>query len=482
MDYLRDAFSLVRALGRASLIGLILLGTTATQAQDLPVVTGKLLASSEDIEHCSTMVAPPAGGAPRLILQSGHEIRVIELADAPQVLAEAVLPSRSYVWDTADLEDGPALLVMSKEGLLGRHLLAKDASWQTLAAADGLFRGRLTSAPLRHRLARSHGALGLDIVRPTETALGVTRWSKEGASQLALHPTTVRSDQNLGWGLGYTMTSRLSVPYFEFAQRGLLFRRDTDLMLADLDQGGEPALWGRVPRDRDNKIFKFKIWVSDMISDWDGDGASDLLYCDPGDGLVLCYRGKGRPGAEKPGPDQAIRISGYVLWRWLIDVDGDGRKDLLILRIPSLNLLGQLQVVTQGKLPTTLEVRRQKEDGSFEESVTWSEAMAMPVEVSLTRSQRRIRYRAPLTPFLSGKELWLVGPEDAGGVSVRRRGAGGFETVCTLRGVGRKDEICEAPFETAVAIDAQGVARDLIIRRHSSTTGLTSVESFRLPR
>ena len=107
------------------------------------------------------------------------------------------------------------------------------------------------------------------------------------------------------------------------------------------------------------------------VRDHDGDGRADLLISHASGGLLRAvtrtrlYRNRDG-GFALDAPDQEFERSGGVVLDELVDLDGDGRPDLLRMFLP-LGLLDLARLFVQRSLDFETEVRTLDAEGRFEE-------------------------------------------------------------------------------------------------------------------
>ena len=414
------------------------------------------LAQARDIEWAGTQ-------ASGLVLQLGSRVHrfSIDAEGLPRVEKSATLPAGVGLWDFA-----------SDKGLFAlgpRHLwrlpmteFGEAAPAEAIADSLGIFRGQPTRGPLRRRIA-SGDAQSWRLLEPGAEMSRVHR-AAGAARDLDL---AARSDQELGWGLGYRLLSRLSVPFFAPLPEGGWLARDAERLRYFGAEGDRD--WGRAPRVLDSEIIDFEHPVEPLVSDADGDGESDLVIVEPGSGSLLYYRGAGRKiDAEPRDPDQVFRLAGWLLWRWLIDADGDGKDELYLLSIPKLGLLQQLGVIRKGSLPVLLGRHVQDEDGNFGSAPAERLRLDLPVIIAISRTQREFRFRAPVMPLLGDDGLsWLLPGED-GGIGLRASSKTSFgKEIAKLPIELDAGEAFEAPFgRKASDVNGDGAPDPLLLIRN----------------
>ena len=167
--------------------------------------------------------------------------------------------------------------------------------------------------------------------------------------------------------------------------------------------------------------MNFQQRVPSITADVNGDSCADHFLFDPGAGCLFFYSSKKRQVAPcNKQPDQIIKVSGWVLHGSLFDIDGDGKKELFLLSIPKLNLLGQLRAFKKSMLSVQLEVRKITSDGLVSRSPLLRRRCELPVVISLTRNRRICNYRAFLAPVKTPTGWSLLLPaEDGQGTSVQ---------------------------------------------------------------
>jgi hypothetical protein len=107
------------------------------------------------------------------------------------------------------------------------------------------------------------------------------------------------------------------------------------------------------------------------VRDHDGDGRADLLISHASGGVLRAvtrtrlYRNRDGEFALD-GPDQEFERSGGIVLDELVDLDGDGRPDLLRMFLP-LGLLDLARLFVQRSLEFETEVRTLDAEGRFEE-------------------------------------------------------------------------------------------------------------------
>ena len=453
----------MRRLVGALLLVFIAAGAAGAQWTPTTIVRG------DELGQCVALSTP---SGPRLLVQTGHGVRALRReGDGLVVDWSAPLPVDTFIWNAVAGPGGPTLTTMSPAGVRLGVVADGKVTWGTGGGGGDVFRGRLSTAPVR----RPFSAASSDAVDFIVPSLESLAWSRAGAktTPVATLDTTARAKDDLGWGLGYRMSARVTVPWFTFADvdadgdRDVIYRAGAELRVSS----AQDAAWGRAPESENTEILRFEHPVPPLAGDWDGDGRADLVLTDPGEGLVFGYRGAGRPGTEVRGPDQVMKLDGWVLSRWLVDGDGDGKLDLVLLTIPKISLLQQVGVARRRAVDGRLTLHRQDDDGGFSPAPKWRMKLELPIAVSVTRDQREIRFRAPVLPFVSGGVLNVLGPDEEGTVSIRRRTEDAWEVVTETPELLTDSGFVADPFDVAIGdLDGDGRPEMVVVIRAEEDT------------
>ncbi len=383
-------------------------------------------------------VSMSSGGGPFLLVQDGSVIHVMTWKEGPRVASSLVLPRGTFTWCWVSNRSGdtPGAILAQTAHAVQRarvHLNGKVDPFETLLEPVSLYRGRLSIPPVRRPFAWNTSG-GLLVVVPTLAGLQLFLCLDSGGVQdLGEEAARVTSEQSLGYGLGDRLSARVTIPYFDVGSiQGrdvLFFRRDAHYATRPIPDG-RAAPWGRAPLVDHVQVVKFDHRVPPLLTDLDGDKSADLVHVDPGMGTTLIYRSSQRTPGKNAEPDRVFKVGGHVLWRWLMDGDGDGRRDLFLLEVSRLSVLAQVKVMQKRTLPVTLSMRPQKKNGRFRASAAWSDRFSLPCDIVMTRNTRRVHFRAPfaLVPQ-RGKSCLLVTAVDGEEIRILRRASRGWESV-----------------------------------------------------
>jgi hypothetical protein len=103
---------------------------------------------------------------------------------------------------------------------------------------------------------------------------------------------------------------------------------------------------GPLPEGR----FQFDIQLPTKFADVDGDGITDIIATHIGRATTYIY--KGRPGrADLAKPDAILKFPGITFLNFLVDLDNDGRMDLVLARTDRPGLLDLVKVLITKEIP-----------------------------------------------------------------------------------------------------------------------------------
>jgi len=134
-----------------------------------------------------------------------------------------------------------------------------------------------------------------------------------------------------------------------------------DLAAATLDEivffrgskGGPlvlPGEWKRFPTGLERRRDRPSPAEPVVLDDADGDGRADLLVVDGPAGTIRVFT-SGADGPEpEESPAQVLRIDGWILETSLLDLDGDGRRDLCVASTPEIGILEGARIVLEKSL------------------------------------------------------------------------------------------------------------------------------------
>jgi hypothetical protein len=360
-----------------------------------------------------------------------------ELPDAPDLRVPLPVAAGAYDLGELDARPGQELLLLHAEGVTALSLAGREPRWQTVHAPIA------TAAPVADER-------GLDRLRLLRAELGPGRLLVPGLGTSAVLDAS-------GEVLGVPRTGARG-NYFVPPRPGpLVGENEVELYfdvprldLADVDGDGRADLIatgrhelrvflqradGRFPADPDRRDPLRLLDEEDHVRnsggvrvdarDQDGDGRADLLVTHAGGGLLRATTRtrlhRNRDGRwNLAAPDQVFERTGGVELDELLDLDGDGRPELLRAFLP-LGLLDLARLFLQRSIQLEAALHRNLGADGFE-SEPWVQSgfsVAFDFETmrpkgfvpSLGADWNQDGHRDLLSGSDgSGVELWLGGP------------------------------------------------------------------------
>jgi hypothetical protein len=297
---------------------------------------------------------------------------------------EAPLPRAAAVYDVADVDAQPGaeLVLLERDGLAVLSLASRVPRWREILSP---------STPTAAVLPDERGIERVRLVRP---ALGGVRFLVPGLGEAAV------------LGPDGEVLGRLRVGgranYFAMPRPGpLVSESEIDLYLdvphldvADVDGDGRADVVsstrhalrvfrqrpdGRFPSEPDGELPLRLISADDHVrnsgsvrvalADVDGDGRADLLVTRASGGVLRAVTQtrihRNRDGGwDLAHPDQIYENRGGVVVDQLVDLDGDGRPELMRAFTP-LGLVDLAQFFLQRAIHADASVYRAEADGRF---------------------------------------------------------------------------------------------------------------------
>jgi hypothetical protein len=180
----------------------------------------------------------------------------------------------------------------------------------------------------------------------------------------------------------------------------------TDLMIFDTNRllvypagedgtfSAEPAVSGVVDMLKKKKKRDFSFEVPPKLADLNKDGFVDMIVTYPSKGKTAVFFG-GKDGFNLGSPDTLINIDGWTFGHWAMDVNGDGRLDLVLATMEKLGIIGFLEVAITKKVDLQAQVYLCGADGRYPAEPSYVHDISVPFVAAVTSGEISIR-----TPFL----------------------------------------------------------------------------------
>ena len=108
-----------------------------------------------------------------------------------------------------------------------------------------------------------------------------------------------------------------------------------------------------IPEDAANQEIDFGYALAPIIGDINNDGCADIVFSDDREGAVYIYLNQFNESKTffAKTPNQIIRTNNWIIEHNLVDLNGDGLDDLVLVQMNKLGVMGGLQAI----LAKTLE-------------------------------------------------------------------------------------------------------------------------------
>lgn len=119
---------------------------------------------------------------------------------------------------------------------------------------------------------------------------------------------------------------------------------------------------------RKNNLVQHRI--PPLFDDIEGGELQDLLISDAGDGVLYVFLGEELQEKAKryEQPDQVLKPGGWIVNRELRDLNGNQRKDLIVLTMDEVGVWGALELIATYTIPLEIQVYRNLKQGIFSSS------------------------------------------------------------------------------------------------------------------
>lgn len=332
------------------------------------------------------------------------------------------LPEDAFVFQFADVDGdrGEELVFLQPLGVgfLDCHEGRFEKPPGELLSIETIFRGKCTGRPLQKNfLVRANGDEQLDIVVPTRKGFVVLLGRGKGAyNELTKVEMLPLSGSQFISGL--RRKRRLFLP--SLRDRLVVSQSCPAFSLADFDGDGANefavyqngvlsvhGLFGQnagkvvgafaidacaVPERKRERLVSFDI--PPFIGDMNGDGLADVVRTLASGGKTFIFLCRRSPDMFAE-PDTIIKVDGWTPFAWPCDVNGDGRNDLVLVKVEKLGVWSALQVLVTKTIDLDLYVYLCGSDGRYRDVPDYSRTLNVPLVMAFTGWSFRLE-----TPFI----------------------------------------------------------------------------------
>lgn len=365
----------------------------------------------------SSLLADVDGdGLQDVIVQVGRRVDTHRLTAAANFAdpASVELPKKAFLFDLFPVSGEKAcdLVYLTTDGVYaltwnGTGFVPQE---RALVQIPTLFEGESTGAPLRYPFASDVDGDGRqDLVVPQRQRLLVYLQRAGGTFQFSQRvPVDMQVRVETGGGsIQNQVASTVRVPPYyvvdfngdKLPDLGVV---QADLLLVHLQKEGNtlpstPSFEAVVGIDRKKPRKRLMTWeIPPVIEDLNADGLADAVVTTVSKGTTQIFLGDLATAA--PAQIQQIKVDGWTFRHWVIDVNGDGRKDLVLAKVDKLGVSAALQVLITGKIDATILLFLQGPDGKFPEIVDYELELSVPFVVNFSSNSVQVESPVMVDP------------------------------------------------------------------------------------
>lgn len=370
---------------------------------------------SLDVERCDEVATADVDGdgRPDLLILDGRSLAIFRATATgiPQKPdARVRFDADAYLWSTATFPDvrGPQIVTFTARGIR-RHVRGADGAWgpaEDLVIHPNLFEGsaRGDVPPLQADFMPDLDGDGLsDALLFRTDELWIFRQSKGADGRPSFRiaqklPFGVETESLVGWAAHQKLSRWNRVPVLvrgDWDGDGrpdlVWFRDETIGAFLQQADGSFAASEGRViggrkPKRR-NTLLKFE--APPRIVDLDGDGMLDVATTYPTKGQVLVFLNrKGR--IDLNAPDASLQGPGWSTGIYVEDLDGDGRREIVMGVVRKLDLFSGISAFLSKKVDLELHFFRSDARGLFRNEPAQILTFSIPFTFTATRDSTQI--------------------------------------------------------------------------------------------
>ncbi len=166
-----------------------------------------------------------------------------------------------------------------------------------------------------------------------------------------------------------------------------------------LVRAGERRPLPPVPIEAAGEIAGFAWIVPPIAGDLDGDGTDDFVRVDCSKGVVSVQCGLGAPTIPPPS---TVKLGSPIIGAGLADLVDDARPELFVVRLPAMNPLQQLSILTEGRVLATVIAYRVDGGGVLRSTPALSRSVMLGLTVSVRDDERHGRFTTLALPTRRG--------------------------------------------------------------------------------
>jgi hypothetical protein len=347
-------------------------------------------------------------GFPDLVVQSGLDLRVFHFRrdegfrpDADAVLR---LDPRTFLWCFARFGDAKTRCIATTTSRGIHRYVAADGAFlklpEDLVIHPSLFEGACGEgkAPAHVRFMQDLDGDGLDdaLLFTSDEILYLPQRTSGGRPSFRLKQRIdipIESVLFLGWAPHMKVIETVQVPLLAFADLNGDKRTDIgyyrDEAIGMFTQKEDGSFDSADPRDLATKKRKprntyLKFEAPPRIGDLNADGLADIAITYPSKGRVQVYFNRaGR--TDFTTPDDTLEIDGWSTGIYAVDLDGDGKVEIVMGVVRKFGIMGGIDLFTTKKVKLELLVFKLRENGRYTNDPVQSLEFSIPYTLQASR-------------------------------------------------------------------------------------------------
>ena len=362
-------------------------------------------------------------GRPELLIQQGKKISIFSLNPAGttcRLFSELTLADDVFLFDLADLTGDriPELVILTPTGV--SYFPFKDKTFRpplvNLLTTKTIFDGTISGAPLFQNFAQDIDQDDdLDLIIPVPTGLALAlQTGPISFTVVQKIPMTTDNRVQAEESLFVPLKTAIAWPLVRIIdmngdqKNDLLIFRDNFVSVWSRQANGQ---FQPVPAQQNiDFALKRRRKKSDLIdplrpliSDINKDNRPDIIISDGGEGVTGVFLNHAEVSSlfTPQKPDQIKRIKGWIINHHSTDLNNDGFRDLIIIQMHKVGVMGGLRLLLAHKVDWEIGVYiNQGQPGKlYPDTPNYSRSIKVPFQASLSTSFLKIQ-----TPYIFGFE------------------------------------------------------------------------------
>jgi hypothetical protein len=321
------------------------------------------------------------------------------------------VPSDFLIYDIVEEASGKFFMVgLTNEGVKGFIAdSSSQSSVELLYASKTPFRKTNSSNPVRRKMLVDYdNDNNVDIISPIRE--GVVLLKKKDDKWIGTELKISWDIFHSFWGISMGVPDQIIITYpdcffYDFNGDGLLdlwIRNDVppsannDFKIYLQESGGAISTTPITPFSVDSKKKSkgdYPYSIRPIVTDLNGDNVADVVSSNSRNKIFTLLGSKEK--TESNQPSQIIQYSGWLVGFWVVDINNDGHKDLVVAYVDEIDVWSALKILTQRKIDIHAAVYINEKNGNFPSGPNYNQSISVPFFISAINEQVSLK-----TPYL----------------------------------------------------------------------------------